>query len=242
MSNIIINAVDFEEARQQFIPSQPDKMEEEFVVNYQDAMDFNGDNLIHVAIKKKWSEMILILIKKKAGLNSRDEDNLTPLDLAYKKRDRQLVNLLKTGGATKFRRVNILHYLCFEGNVEQVIEKLHDGWDANTYDDQNNEPLAWARDKFIAQELISRRGDLFSRDKKRNTILHWLVRENSLTPERRLELIDLLEYLVRRGVNPQAKNKDKMTAIDLCVDGQVKEFLASTNQKKKIKRSEKNCH
>ena len=163
------------------------------------ARDLNGNTMLHNAIvNSSWDEIFIEqIIKYGANVNAKNNKGETPLYIASKQGvSPKIVNMLLENGAS-------INYRAHNG--ETVLHCLIRRWCDVDHDDGNFKKLI---NSFIKKGL-----GINSIDKKGDTPLHTIARKD-------LESKNAINFLVEKGADPNIKNYDGKTPLELAKETQ----------------------
>ncbi|XP_067661057.1 ankyrin repeat domain-containing protein 50-like [Haliotis asinina] len=144
--------------------------------------DKGGDNILHLACDKGHVEVVeYVLSLDKVDINSRGRWKRTPLIIAGINGNKKVVELLMRNGANPSLRdgpgKNILHYICWGGDVEVLKYILSlNKMDIDSRGERERTPLITAGlkgHKDVVELLVENGADLSLTDKRGDNILHF---------------------------------------------------------------------
>ncbi|XP_067656470.1 serine/threonine-protein phosphatase 6 regulatory ankyrin repeat subunit B-like [Haliotis asinina] len=176
--------------------------------------DANGDNILHRACYGgRLDMMTYVLSHTKLDINSRGQYGRTPLMLAAKSGHKRMFELLMDkGGDVSLRddhSDNILHVVCYRGNVEMVKYILaHTKLDVNSKGYYGRTPLMVAANeghKIAFELLVERGGDISIIDVLGNNIIHLACNGGD---------IESVRYILSQSnVDVNRRRRDKRTPL-----------------------------
>ena len=191
--------------------------------------------LFHILVAKGNLELVKLAVERGANINARDKDGLTLLHYALAGRKTRIFKYLVKKGADIHVRdiqgLTILHYAAILGNFEVVkylIEKK--GFDPNVKSLNNETPLHRASvscNLEIIKYLVEEKGvDVNVKNDKGSLPIHYSVLGNVFNSY--LSLLsgeetskssckDVVEYLIEKGNDINAKNKLGLTPLHIAV-------------------------
>jgi ankyrin repeat protein len=177
--------------------------------------------LLRTAINKSEIEIALMLIAHCAATNKRSELNtlyssgLTPLLLAVKKKDINLVKALLIAGADpaaiNHLGQSVLHKISKENYISEEIFLSIKNSTTGSLAQSINQQLDFSKTKEIVETLISVGAEVNVSDKSRNTPLIIAARKKN-TP--------LVQLLLSQGADINAVNKKGYTALHYALEKQ----------------------
>ncbi len=141
-----------------------------------------GYTPLHYAIEKDHLEIVKLLITSGASINKKNSSGRTPLDLAFEKNNKELLNFISFKVGNKVSIPALIHDLAYAGDIERVIHLIKKGKQSKSFDinkrNQNGHTLLHcaAKNGFIdiVKLLIVIRGvNQEIRDNEFWTPLHW---------------------------------------------------------------------
>ncbi len=183
---------------------------------------------LHASASIKSFAITQFLISKGADVNKRNSAGFTPIYFAIGTDNKQIVKLLIKHGAKVDVQsdygVSPLHVSAYNGNVEMAKFLLKNGarLDVKMNNDWYPIHYAWLRNKpnmviFFINQGVSHEVKLYG-----NTLLHWAA-QNGYT--------DLIQLLLKKGINVNATNLQGATPIDLAKNLLIKELLLKSGAK-----------
>lgn len=183
------------------------------------ARNLDGETPLHCAVKKGNREIVKLLLKHGADLdvNSCYRHNWTPLNLAVNIGDCRMVSLMiknvDVSGMSK-----LLSGAIETGNFDMVKLLLEAGLKP-----QRSTPLlrvselsteaSVSADLDMMVLLISHGADLFEKDKRGSTVLHNIAVKNHEGSH-----YEILEFLLVKGLNPNARDCNGATPFHLVLE------------------------
>jgi len=198
----------------------------------------SDDRFSMLYIAAKSHNLVKLLLKH--GANPNFQKNSSPLNEALG--DLESVKLLLEAGANVNNSENPpLQSYCFQsGDSEVGVYMLDKGANPNLADRYNLPPLAAAvryKDSSSFIKLLLAKGAQTDYiDKYGNTLLHIAAKRRQRYPSTQKQKvanqnIEIVEILLKVGLNPSKKNKKGETPLDLAYDPLVKEMLTKMNSK-----------
>jgi len=148
--------------------------------------------------------------------------------------NRELINLVEKGLDIKNKELfpdNLLHFACCMNYMENIKFLVAHGFDVNLKDYKNDDGVTPVFSfvytlNFEGIKLLESFGALLTiSDMNGNNLLHYLSRELEVLKisdkwtEHQEKLFEIVRYLVDKGVNPEALNKENQRVLDLFSDG-----------------------
>lgn len=213
------------------------------------ATNKSGENVLHyLANKSNQTAIINYFLSQGVDANAATIDGTTPLMIAATARDNTALDLflgvVKNSNAKNNKGESALTMAVKSGTPEAITALLNKGADVNVLDKDNNNlgfylvqsyrPAprgATTADPFeVKIKLLQDKGlNLTTPQKDGNTLLHFAVVKNDLS---------LLQKLAGLNIDPNAKNKDGLTALHkaalIAKDDTILKYLISIGAKKDI--------
>lgn len=209
-----------------------------------------GENVLHhLANKPNQTEIINYFLAQGVDVNGTTTEGITPLMIAATARDNAALDLFlgvsKNINAKNAKGESALTMAIKVGTPEAITALLNKGADIKVLDKDNNNlgfylvqsyrtaprGAAATADPFeIKAKLLQDKGlNLTTSQKDGNTLLHFAVVKNDLS---------LLQKLAGLNIDPNAKNKDGLTALHkaalIAKDDTILKYLISIGAKKDI--------
>ncbi len=185
-----------------------------------EAKNADGDTALHAAAGCRRGEpaaleIARLLLENGAALDARNLSSQTPLLYASYAGFKQVVELfISKGAAVQYQDTNgrsPLHYAAREGHPELVEVLAKNGANPSLRDSQNRTPLEYAvlRNKTAVVETLMRLISFDAKTPEGSMILHTAA---SLGNEA------LVKTLLDKGADPNAADKNGLTALDIARD------------------------
>ena len=195
---------------------------------------YSGDTALHFALRQNFNDVAEYLIKKKANVNVKNKNNVTPFFEAMMQGNYELMELLLDKGAEK--ESGAIFYAVQKNDLKLVDFLLDNKFPANVQEagGKGNTPLHIAAENKnieIIKLLLKKKIDINYKNSDGNTALHiaadsfeykntslnivrdynFRLREDSLLAGK-AETVDLL---LKKGADPAIKNESGKTALQL---------------------------
>lgn len=203
-----------------------------FLRHYSVHSSFNGETLLHKAIRGGHKTLAEFLIRKGANVNALNEKNgLSPLDEAVKTGCGEMVELLLNNGAD----INLkysgrlaagrtpLHFAAHDCKDRIVDLLLSRGADVSCVDSWGRTPLHWAAIKnctTVAHLLLAKGAEVNKRDNFRRHALSHASSDSSK---------EMVELLIRSGADVMQRDEDGYTALHWASSREIAEVLIANN-------------
>jgi len=180
-----------------------------------DIRNIEGNSPLLLAINTGNTEFIEFLLTRGANTEIRNLQGKTALFLAVERSDMPLVSRLLKSGADYNTRDNqgntLLHHAIKKGSPEviSIVAALEDNWFALNSFNQTPISLAFYEGLERTKALIHKE-QLTLRNEEGESLLHLAVKEKA--PE------DIFVYLFLLGMDPNPRNKDGKTPLDLALE------------------------
>ncbi|XP_046548455.1 ankyrin-3-like [Haliotis rubra] len=220
MQNIVdINSKDDEEMTPVMLAASHGKREvfDILVIKGADlsVVDKDGDNILHVACRGGNVKIVnYILMQNIVDINSKDDEEMTPVMLAAYHGKREVFGILVKQGAdlsvVDEDGDNILHVACRGGNVKIVNYILMQNIvDINSIDDKEMTPVmlaAFHGKREVFDILVIKGADLSVVDRDGDNILHVACRGGN---------VKIVNYILMQNiVDINSKYDEEMTPVD----------------------------
>ncbi len=178
---------------------------EKFSINYQNE---KGESFLHLCIlHSKFKSAKWLIEKGKINVTLRDNFNQEPIEIAIKKNNHLIVELILKAKQIDINQVDkdgrsLLQNAVLSGNTEIAHELIHNLIDVNIVDKNNKNVMFDAisyGDENIINKLLTTDINLNQKDLDGETILH---------KKEALQNDDLCEKLIRKGANPTICNNE----------------------------------
>lgn len=180
--------------------------------------DFSkSETFLHKIIKSNNVTLLKYLIdnKIKIDINKKNDDDITPLQIAIKKGYVEIFNLLvssqKPDFSLLYKNNNTLLHVCAKGSGSvQILEYLlkHSGIDLNARNNDGSTPLmlAAAENNYGAFRLLLKSGaDITLKDNDDHTLMHYAAYSGN---------VELLKYVLDNyKLDINARDKDESTPL-----------------------------
>jgi ankyrin repeat protein len=193
-----------------------------------DQPDFNGQTPLHLVIAQARmddavrADLAQALLTAGADPNKADKGGNTPLSLALSRNrsnSQVLVELLAQAGADLSKvdgyGATPLQVAAIHNHPQAVEALLQHGADINPRDREGYSPLwraIYAGSEEAAEVLLARGADANQVDDRGNGLLHMVIHNDHMDAQERVALIQLL---CRRGANPNLRNGQGRTPLQL---------------------------
>ncbi|PSN51182.1 hypothetical protein C0J52_06044 [Blattella germanica] len=219
--------------------------------------DKYGNSVMHFAAEGNLPITVDILLKLECKFDSLNEEGITPLLNAIKRRHGEIAIMLLKHGANPNAQTtfgnSVIHFAAAENFVMIVDLLLSLKCDFDNLNKEGETPLLKAikwRNEEIAIKLLMRGANPNLEDKYGNTVMHFAVVENlaktvdlllslecnfdSLNKEGKTPLLkaimgkheEIAIKLLKRGANPNAKDKYGNTPIHYAAEKQLTKLVA----------------
>ncbi|BAO99793.1 ankyrin repeat domain-containing protein [Wolbachia endosymbiont of Cimex lectularius] len=170
------------------------------------AKDSSGNTLLYYAVQEGNLYLARLLVKEDVDVNTKDNEDLTPLHAAAISNAKDVAEFLVDNGADVDARDNIdwtpLHTAAFF-DAEDVAELLiSKGANIRARNNKNKAPFEIAQGEVVTFLAVAK-------GNSGNTLLHYAAKEGNL---------DLIELLIKEGADINARNNDNKTPFKLALD------------------------
>ncbi|GEM_PF-1703140 len=199
------------------------------------AKDINGWTPLHGVARYGHTEIAELLLTKGADVNAKDKDGTTPLYWVAKGGRKEFAELLLTKGANVKAKndggVTPLHWAAAHGHTEIVEVLLAKGADVHAKENNGWTPLhsaAYYGRKEVAELLLAKGADINAKDNVGSTPLNQAIHPPPRQPpadqvssptnaffDAYPDYKEIIELLLSKGADPNAKNKDNESPLDV---------------------------
>jgi len=178
------------------------------------------------AVARGQKEIVKLLLKSGANVDSRSDKNTTPLMYAASNNRPDCIKLLLDAGADSNLQDKhgntALWYAVFSSGTEIVKMLISHGANLNLAGPSNSTPLIFAvrtKNIEVAKILIENGADLNAQTTpgKVTPLMHAIENEDKR----------MIRLLIRKGANPDMKDAQGIHAFDHALNKQIREFLAA---------------
>jgi pectate lyase len=152
---------------------------------------FWGDTPLHYAGRWGYKEIVELLLTKGADVNTKNNEDQTPVDIALSRNRKEIVDLLIAKGAD----VSSIHLAAYLGDAAKVIHFIEQGSDVNIKDQRRLTPLHYAArqgHKKTVELLLANGADVNSKGRGNRTAAEFAMQGNHN---------DVVELLVSKGAD-----------------------------------------
>jgi ankyrin repeat protein/beta-lactamase regulating signal transducer with metallopeptidase domain len=176
-----------------------------------------GMTPLHWAVRNENLEAVRLLVDKGADFNLKNQEGWTAFSGAALRGRTDMTDLFLRKGVD----TSSFHMAAFTGNLARVKELVATGSNVNAKDEFGWTPLFWAGcagQTTVAEFLIENKADLAAQDGRGHSLLHQAARA-------RTDPVKLVELLIAKGADVNAKNATGDTPLHLVCYSNVAELL-----------------
>lgn len=184
------------------------------------------ENLLHYAVKNKAKRIVTYLVENKLiDVNETQENRFTPLIYALRIDEPEVARLLIENGAKFIGKELYYAIRRVRHNLVEFIEYLLSKG-ASTFHAKGTTPLhaaASRANRELFDFFLGQGQNIKARDAKGNTVLHRVFsRRHPVSEEKVIEMVD---YLVSKGCDLNAKDNDSCTLMDKAINLNYKDVI-----------------
>ncbi len=183
-------------------------------------VDINGESLLHYAATGHNTDIFDYLVEKGLNPNLKDNYGRSPLLNSLLANDLNMTEHLINKYSLDIHEVaksgrNLLHYCAIYSCRENVFTYLFEkGASTTLKDDSGFVPFFYTLDNFNKFKLFLNYGHTVNiKSENNDNLLHISVHQFYKKPN-----VEIINYLLEKGVNPQELNNDNKSPIDICTE------------------------